>query len=107
VLNPARTILPIKTMKTAFKKPEHKISFGQLAGVVVIQTINLDGKTFAWNDDDGRYLSTVDGIDRHEDVAKEWVVEWFNVRPNHNVKVMRFNRSPNGETFIIQIKRIS
>ena len=85
-------------------KPKRKITFGQLAGVVVLQTINLDGKTFAWFDDDDRFLTTVDGIERHEDAVKQWFVEWFNVRPGQKVKPMRFNRDNSGETFVVRIR---
>jgi hypothetical protein len=93
-------------MTIAFKKPEHKISFGQLAGVIVIQVANVDGLTIAWLDDDGRYLTTVEGEQCFEFCVKKWISEWFKIRPNQNVKILRFNRTMNGETFIIQIKRI-
>lgn len=89
-------------------KPTEKIRFDDvLAGVVVIQTVNLDGKTFAWLDDDDRFLSTVDGIGRHEDAAKEWFVEWFEVGPEHRVNVMSLDNprnGPNAKTFVIQIR---
>jgi hypothetical protein len=97
----------MKHMKQS--KPTEKIRFDDvLAGVVVIQTVNLDGKTFAWLDDDGRFLSTVDGIGRHEDVAKEWFVEWFDVRPEHEIKLMSFDRSLGssaGRTFVVRIRQ--
>jgi hypothetical protein len=93
----------MKPMKQS--KPAGKIKFDDLAGVVVLQTVNLDGKTFAWLDDDDRFLSTVDGIGRHEDVAKEWFAEWFAVRPEHRIKLMRFNRDNGGETFVVRIRK--
>jgi hypothetical protein len=95
----------MKPMKQS--KPENLITFDQLAAVVVLQTVNLDGKTFAWLDDDDRYLTTVYGIGRHDDVVKEWFVEWFDVRPEHEIKIYRFNRCYGGETFVVRIRRIS
>ena len=97
----------MKPMKQS--KPAEKITFDDvLAGVVVIQTVNLDGKTFAWLEDDDRFLSTVDGIGRHEDVVKEWFVEWFNVRPEHEIKLISFDRSLGssaGMTFVVRIRK--
>lgn len=88
-------------------KPESLLSFDDLARVVLIQTANLDGKTFAWLDDDGRYFATVDGIGRFDDAAKEWFVEWFEVGPEHRVNVMSLDNprnGPNAKTFVIQIR---
>lgn len=89
-------------------KPETLLTFDDLPRVTIIQTVNLDGKTFAWLDDDGRYLTTVDGIDRFDDVAKEWFVEWFDVRPEHQVNVLSLDNprnGPNAKTFVVQIRR--
>ena len=95
------------TMKQT--KPERKLSLGQLDGSVILQTMNLNGKTFAWLDEDDRYLTTVDGIDRFEESAKAWFAEWFNVRPEHQIKLKVFDSSlgsTSQRTFVIQVRRI-
>lgn len=87
-------------------KPETLISFEDVPRILIIQTVNLDGKTFAWLDDDGRYVSTVEGINRFEDSARQWFSEWFDVRPSQEVKINSHNegRLNNSRTFVFRIR---
>ena len=88
-------------------RPQTLKTLADLPRVAVIQTANIDGKTFAWFDDDGRFVTAVDGIGRFDDVAKEWFSEWFEVLPEHQVNVLRLDNPRNGpdaKTFFIQIR---
>ena len=92
-------------MSKKHTKPETLMTFEDVPRIVIIKTVNLDGKTFAWFEDDERFVSTVDGINRFEDSARQWFSEWFDVRPNQEIKINSYNEGrPNSRTFVFRIR---
>lgn len=85
-------------------RPSKRISLGSLDGAVVLQTCNIENKTFAYLVEDDRFLVAVDGNEQHEDACKEWFLEWFNIQNHHSIKVHRA-KNDQGELVTIQIKK--
>jgi hypothetical protein len=95
----------MRNLSTTMPKPQMpttKIALEDIPPAIIIQTANIDQKTFAWLAGDDRYLVAIDGIDRHDDVVDEWFRCWYQSTKGYSLNTHVASQDA-GMMFVVQI----